>query len=126
MSATTATRASAVRMQRRARCGIGGSDVAEKTEKERQLKEGAMRVSCATSTLVTKVARPQLSVTVREVVKGRVNLQVRALTETPCAWDKCIRNGECPDEHEHDPDRPCRSKDTTRTASSRGGTCILQ
>src|SRR6266576_103741 len=49
---------------------MGGSDAGEEREKERQLKEGAMRVSCATSTLVAKIERPQTSVTVREVVKG--------------------------------------------------------
>ena len=85
-----------------------------------------MRVSCATSTLVAKTERPQFSVTEREVVKERDNLQVGALTEALRAWDECIRNGECPGEHEYHPDRPCCSEDTTRTASSRGGTCVLQ
>jgi hypothetical protein len=35
---------------------MGDSDTGEETEKERQLKEGAMRVSCATSTLVAKLS----------------------------------------------------------------------
>lgn len=56
----------------------------------------------------------------------RVNSQVRALTEAPRPRNKCIRNGERPDKHEHHPDRPCRSEDTTRTASPRSGTCFLQ
>jgi hypothetical protein len=109
-------------------CGIGGNDAGEETEKERQLKEGAMRVSCATSTLVasSKNRAPSVIRDSEGSGKRRVNLQVRALTEAPCAWNECIRNGECPDEHEHNPDRPCSSEDTTRTASSRGGTCVLQ
>lgn len=92
-------------------------------EEERQLKNGARRASCATSTLIVKIS------VIREragSIRECVNLQVRALPEAPCAWDESIRNGERPDEYENDPDRPCGSKDTTRAASSRRGTCILQ
>jgi hypothetical protein len=95
-------------------------------EKERQSKEGTMRVSCATSTLVAKIECPRLTVTVREVVKGGSTYKsVRSRKLHAPGTNACATvNVPTPDdEREHDPDRPCRSKDMARTTSSRGGTC---
>lgn len=55
-----------------------------------------------------------------------VYLQVCALTETPCTWDKSIRDGERADEQEYCPECPYCSEHAASAMRPRSSTGVLK